>query len=46
MGAEAVMSAKAVIPAEAGIHSRDDSGSFHDLSVWIPACAGMTKVFA
>jgi hypothetical protein len=44
MGSQ-VMAAAApsfVIPAQAGIHSRDRRGSFDDLRVWIPACAGMT----
>ena len=45
MGAE-VMACLSVIPAQAGIHRRNASGSFRDLRVWIPAYAGMTKVFA
>ncbi len=45
MGAEIVMPPQgSVIPAKAGIHSRNASGSFHDLHVWIPACAGMTRM--
>lgn len=47
MGAEIMMrSPTFVIPAQAGIHSRNAGGSFHDLCVRFPACAGMTRVFA
>ena len=47
MGKEVTMAfaPHVVIPAEAGIHSRNASGSFHDLRVWIPAGAGMTRRF-
>ncbi len=33
-----------VIPAQAGIHCRCPGGSIDDLRVWIPACAGMTRL--
>jgi hypothetical protein len=38
----AAVSPIVVIPAQAGIHSRDGRDAFDDLRVWIPACAGMT----
>jgi hypothetical protein len=42
MGAQ-VMS-RFVIPAQAGIQSRHASVSIDHLRVWIPACAGMTRI--
>ena len=47
MGAEIVMRPSTVVlPARARLHSRNAGGSFHDLCVRFPACAGMTRVFA
>ncbi len=48
MGAEVIVSPtlRFVIPAKAGIHSRCMSDSHDDQRLWIPAFAGMTKVFA
>ena len=47
MGAEMIVLAVqlSVIPAKAGIHNRNVSGSIDHLRVWIPASAGMTKGF-
>ena len=33
-----------VIPAKAGIQNRNAGGSIDHLCVWIPACAGMTRI--
>ncbi|WP_262827401.1 hypothetical protein [Sphingomonas sp. A2-49] len=33
-----------VIPAQAGIHSRNAGGAIDHLCVWIPASAGMTRI--
>ncbi|MGR6328504.1 hypothetical protein ACU5AX_05530 [Sphingomonas sp. XXL09] len=32
------------IPAKAGVQSRSAGGSIDHLRVWIPACAGMTRI--
>ncbi len=46
MGTQVVMRLSTfVIPAKAGIHSRTGCDSLHDLRLWIPACAGMTRGF-
>ena len=46
MGAQVTSFQNVVIPAKAGIHSRRIGDSHDDLRLWIPACAGMTKVLA
>ena len=46
MGTQVVIAPRrSVIPARAGIHSRDLCSSPFLLRVWIPASAGMTKGF-
>jgi hypothetical protein len=47
MGAQVMSTAAvrlSVIPAKAGIQSRNAGGFIDHLRVWIPACAGMTRI--